>query len=157
MRVPYEAHTSVVGATSEKFPPACAQSPALREEGRRYEAFGRTMGFSPCLHALPSPKRLRAGRRSAFRHAGVGVHKIFGAPGVTRTRGTRIRNPLLYPPELQGQRLNYRTAVPLLSMSFARLLKNGHLLRFPCLRQVLRRCSVRPSTPHSSGFRRHCI
>ena len=25
-----------------------------------------------------------------------------GAPGVTRTRGTRIRNPLLYPPELQG-------------------------------------------------------
>ncbi len=28
-----------------------------------------------------------------------------GAPGVTRTRGTRIRNPLLYPPELQGQYL----------------------------------------------------
>ena len=29
------------------------------------------------------------------------IEKI-GAPGVTRTRGTRIRNPLLYPPELQG-------------------------------------------------------
>ena len=28
--------------------------------------------------------------------------EITGAPGVTRTRGTRIRNPLLYPPELQG-------------------------------------------------------
>ena len=28
---------------------------------------------------------------------------VIGAPGVTRTRGTRIRNPLLYPPELQGQ------------------------------------------------------
>ena len=32
------------------------------------------------------------------------VIEINGAPGVTRTRGTRIRNPLLYPPELQGQR-----------------------------------------------------
>ena len=31
------------------------------------------------------------------------VIEINGAPGVTRTRGTRIRNPLLYPPELQGQ------------------------------------------------------
>ena len=29
------------------------------------------------------------------------------APGVTRTRGTRIRNPLLYPPELQGQPLRF--------------------------------------------------
>jgi hypothetical protein len=29
--------------------------------------------------------------------------KIIGAPGPTRTGGTRIRNPLLYPPELQGQ------------------------------------------------------
>ena len=29
------------------------------------------------------------------------------APGVTRTRGTRIRNPLLYPPELQGHEWNY--------------------------------------------------
>jgi hypothetical protein len=26
-----------------------------------------------------------------------------GAPGVTRTRDTRIRNPVLYPPELRGQ------------------------------------------------------
>ena len=25
-----------------------------------------------------------------------------GAPGATRTRGTGIRNPLLYPPELRG-------------------------------------------------------
>jgi hypothetical protein len=51
VRVPYEAHTSVVGATSEGSACLCAQSPALREEGRLYEAFGRTMGFSPCLHA----------------------------------------------------------------------------------------------------------
>ncbi len=29
--------------------------------------------------------------------------KINGAPGVTRTPGTRFRKPLLYPPELQGQ------------------------------------------------------
>ena len=28
-----------------------------------------------------------------------------GAPGVTRTPGTGIRNPLLYPPELRGQAL----------------------------------------------------
>ena len=35
-----------------------------------------------------------------------------GAPGVTRTRGTRIRNPLLYPPELQGQCLSiYNLAI----------------------------------------------
>lgn len=33
---------------------------------------------------------------------------LIGAPGVTRTRGTRIRNPLLYPPELQGQWIKYR-------------------------------------------------
>jgi hypothetical protein len=26
-----------------------------------------------------------------------------GAPGVTRTPGTRFRKPLLYPPELQGR------------------------------------------------------
>ena len=26
------------------------------------------------------------------------------APGVTRTRGPRIRNPVLYPPELRGQK-----------------------------------------------------
>ena len=26
-----------------------------------------------------------------------------GAPGVSRTRGTRIRNPLLYPSELRGR------------------------------------------------------
>ena len=32
---------------------------------------------------------------------------INGAPGVTRTRGTRIRNPLLYPPELQGHQNIY--------------------------------------------------
>ncbi len=32
------------------------------------------------------------------------IEKI-GAPGPTRTGGTRIRNPLLYPPELQGQLL----------------------------------------------------
>ena len=30
------------------------------------------------------------------------------APGVTRTRGTRIRNPLLYPPELQGHGFNFK-------------------------------------------------
>ena len=30
---------------------------------------------------------------------------LIGAPGVTRTPGTRIRNPLLYPPELQGHLL----------------------------------------------------
>ena len=29
--------------------------------------------------------------------------EIKSAPGPTRTGGTRIRNPLLYPPELQGQ------------------------------------------------------
>ena len=28
--------------------------------------------------------------------------KLLSAPGVTRTRGTRIRNPVLYPPELRG-------------------------------------------------------
>ena len=28
---------------------------------------------------------------------------FIGAPGVSRTRGTRIRNPLLYPSELRGQ------------------------------------------------------
>ena len=33
------------------------------------------------------------------------VIERISAPGVTRTRGTRIRNPLLYPPELQGQLL----------------------------------------------------
>ena len=33
---------------------------------------------------------------------------LFGAPGVTRTRGTRIRNPLLYPPELRGHELYCR-------------------------------------------------
>jgi hypothetical protein len=27
---------------------------------------------------------------------------IYGAPGKTRTSGTRFRKPLLYPPELQG-------------------------------------------------------
>jgi len=30
-----------------------------------------------------------------------------GTPGVTRTRGTRIRNPLLYPPELRGHGLAF--------------------------------------------------
>jgi hypothetical protein len=30
------------------------------------------------------------------------VMKRKNAPGVTRTHGTRIRNPLLYPPELRG-------------------------------------------------------
>ena len=29
-----------------------------------------------------------------------------GAPGATRTRGTGIRNPLLYPPELRGRSLH---------------------------------------------------
>jgi hypothetical protein len=28
---------------------------------------------------------------------------FIGAPEVTRTPGTRIRNPVLYPPELRGQ------------------------------------------------------
>ena len=28
--------------------------------------------------------------------------QCFSAPGVTRTRDTRIRNPALYPPELRG-------------------------------------------------------
>ena len=28
------------------------------------------------------------------------------APGVTRTRGPRIRNPVLYPPELRGHKIN---------------------------------------------------
>ena len=36
------------------------------------------------------------------------VIEMIGAPGVTRTRGTRIRNPLLYPPELQGQPLRFQ-------------------------------------------------
>ena len=30
------------------------------------------------------------------------------APGVTRTRGQRFRKPLLYPSELQGQRVEYQ-------------------------------------------------
>ena len=30
-----------------------------------------------------------------------------GAPGVTRTRGTQIRNLVLYPPELRGQRSDF--------------------------------------------------
>lgn len=34
---------------------------------------------------------------------GDGESLMFGAPGVTRTRGSGIRNPLLYPPELRGQ------------------------------------------------------
>ena len=35
-------------------------------------------------------------------------HIVFiGAPGVTRTRGTRIRNPSLYPPELRGHWLTF--------------------------------------------------
>jgi hypothetical protein len=29
--------------------------------------------------------------------------ELIFAPGVTRTHGTWIRNPLLYPPELRGQ------------------------------------------------------
>ena len=38
--------------------------------------------------------------------------ELIGAPGVTRTRGTRIRNPLLYPPELQGHWLSiYNLAI----------------------------------------------
>jgi hypothetical protein len=38
--------------------------------------------------------------------ATVGTERLIrlGAPGVTRTRGTRIRNPVLYPPELRGRR-----------------------------------------------------
>lgn len=30
-----------------------------------------------------------------------------GAPGVTRTRGTQIRNLVLYPPELRGPNPNF--------------------------------------------------
>src|SRR4030042_6292473 len=37
-----------------------------------------------------------------FKGTNMEVIEKIGAPGVTRTRGTRIRNPLLYPPELQG-------------------------------------------------------
>jgi hypothetical protein len=29
------------------------------------------------------------------------------APGMTRTCGTRIRNPVLYPPELRGRKVDY--------------------------------------------------
>jgi len=36
------------------------------------------------------------------------------------------------------------------------MLKNAHLLRFPC-EQVLRRCGVHLSTPHSSGYQEPCI
>ena len=32
---------------------------------------------------------------------------IKNAPGVTRTHGTWIRNPLLYPPELRGHGFDY--------------------------------------------------
>ena len=31
---------------------------------------------------------------------------LFGTPGAIRTRGTRIRNPLLYPTELQGRMMS---------------------------------------------------
>ena len=33
--------------------------------------------------------------------------KFCGAPGMTRTCGTQIRNLVLYPPELRGHRTNY--------------------------------------------------
>ncbi len=34
-----------------------------------------------------------------------------GAPGAIRTRGTRIRNPLLYPAELRGRRTSISGAM----------------------------------------------
>src|SRR4051812_48804674 len=34
---------------------------------------------------------------------GEGGLSLISAPGATRTRGPRIRNPVLYPPELRGQ------------------------------------------------------
>ncbi len=39
----------------------------------------------------------------SYRYDAYAESPILGAPGVTRTRGAGIRNPLLYPPELQGQ------------------------------------------------------
>ena len=44
-------------------------------------------------------------RATDFMGTKLQVIERIGAPGVTRTRGTRIRNPLLYPPELQGQQV----------------------------------------------------
>ena len=46
---------------------------------------------------------IRQNERRILRAQNEEVVEMIGAPGVTRTRGTRIRNPLLYPPELQGQ------------------------------------------------------
>ena len=47
------------------------------------------------------------------------VIEIIGAPGPTRTGGTRIRNPLLYPPELQGQQVSIYDFLFLSSSPFA--------------------------------------
>ncbi len=50
---------------------------------------------------LFSTRKRRSARRRPYRRRQM-CKKGDGAPGVTRTPGTRFRKPLLYPPELRG-------------------------------------------------------
>ncbi len=63
------------------------------DKGKHFELYGHSLGtgFKNEQWSLKAQVRQVIEKKSA--------------PGVTRTRGTRIRNPLLYPPELQGQRM----------------------------------------------------
>jgi hypothetical protein len=49
---------------------------------------------------------------------------LFGTPGAIRTRGTRIRNPLLYPTELRGHPMDQMKGLSRLACFFRGV--NGH-------------------------------
>ncbi len=51
-------------------------------------------------HTAPQNSEIMATERVL--NDDISYCNYYGAPAVTRTRGTRIRNPLLYPPELRG-------------------------------------------------------
>src|SRR5579862_3030307 len=58
-------------------------------------------------YPLMCPVSVRSGRRFRFGLASfldVQVIENIGVPGGIRTHGPRIRNPVLYPAELRGQR-----------------------------------------------------
>jgi hypothetical protein len=97
--------------------------------------FDGSSGFrrrgAACMRNLKDTKRLREfwnneGRRRSNTGEAHGSsvlgHEIkTGAPGVTRTRGTQIRNLVLYPPELRGQWSKFNV------LQGVRLSGKGHL------------------------------
>src|SRR4030095_15780731 len=68
----------------------------------RVGSIGECEGASHRLPSAPSPPSSlpNTTRRSSLRF-GV-VPRLSSAPGAIRTHGPRIRNPVLYPPELRG-------------------------------------------------------